>query len=63
MTLFLSVHGIGLPADIDPLRTGTFGMQLITILTEQLDGALEIERMGGTTFRITFSELQYEKRI
>jgi two-component sensor histidine kinase len=29
-------------------------MQLITILTTQLDGKLELSRQGGTTFQITF---------
>ena len=63
LTLTISDNGIGFPEDIDPLRLETFGMQLICILTEQLDGTLEIVREGGTTFRITFSELEYRKRI
>ncbi|MBN2284028.1 MAG: PAS domain S-box protein [Deltaproteobacteria bacterium] len=63
LTLSVSDTGIGLPEDIDPRSTGTFGMQLVSILTDQLSGTLEIERTEGTTFRITFSELQYKKRI
>ncbi|MBA4419197.1 MAG: hypothetical protein C0392_15015 [Syntrophus sp. (in: bacteria)] len=52
-SLCLSVadNGIGLPEEI---RGDTFGMELIRLLTEQIDGILDIQRDKGTRFTITF---------
>jgi two-component sensor histidine kinase len=47
--------GIGLPEDIDISGAKTLGLQLIKDLADQLKGTLEIERDGGTAFRITFT--------
>jgi hypothetical protein len=33
------------------------------LLTQQLDGVIELQRNGGTTFTITFTELQNQKRV
>jgi two-component sensor histidine kinase len=35
------------------------GMQILTALTAQLDGTLELLRGGGTEFRITFRDRGY----
>ncbi|MBA4417305.1 MAG: hypothetical protein C0392_05265 [Syntrophus sp. (in: bacteria)] len=52
-SLCLSVadNGIGLPEEI---RGDTFGMELINLLTSQIDGTLDIQRDKGTRFTITF---------
>ncbi len=57
LTLVVSDTGIGLPEDID-ISSGakTLGLQLISILADQLKGTLEIERNGGTAFKITFNQ-------
>ena len=47
--------GIGLSIDIDVAATDSLGLQLVNILTEQIDGRLEVEREGGTAFTITFN--------
>jgi two-component sensor histidine kinase len=54
--LEMDVHddGIGLPADIEPDTTKTLGLNLVSILTRQLQGTLRIERNAGTGFHITF---------
>jgi PAS domain S-box-containing protein len=49
-------NGVGLPAGIDIYNTETLGMQLITILTRQLRGNLQVEWGGGTCFQIEFRE-------
>jgi PAS domain S-box-containing protein len=46
--------GIGLPDDLNIEETNTLGMQLITNLTTQLDGELEVESNNGTKFKIIF---------
>jgi PAS domain S-box-containing protein len=44
--------GIGFPADLNPLDTGSLGLQLVHILLDQLDGTIELKRDGGTTFEM-----------
>ncbi|UCG38514.1 MAG: PAS domain-containing protein [bacterium] len=48
--------GIGLPEDMDLWNTKSLGMQLVTVIIEQLGGDLDVSREGGTSFRIRFSE-------
>jgi len=53
--LTVSDDGIGLPEAIDLHTTTSLGLHLVTILVEdQLKGEIEVERTGGTRFRITF---------
>ncbi len=52
--LTVSDDGIGLPESVDPSKSPTLGLMLVTTLTEQLNGTLELERNHGTAFRITF---------
>jgi two-component sensor histidine kinase len=42
------------PEEIEPARSGTMGLQLVTILVEQLDGALELRRSPDPLFTIRF---------
>jgi PAS domain S-box-containing protein len=52
----LMVHdnGIGFPDEIDFRHTESLGLQLVTMLTEQLQGTITLERADGTTFTLTF---------
>jgi PAS domain S-box-containing protein len=55
--LSVADDGIGLPPDIDQRPTGggqTLGLQLVQLLTEQINGRLELKRDGGTAFSISF---------
>jgi PAS domain S-box-containing protein len=53
--IIVADNGIGLPEDLDLLKTGTLGMQLIRNLVRQIDGELELKRLNGTEFRIKFT--------
>jgi two-component sensor histidine kinase len=55
VTLIVRDTGIGFPADQDFRHTETLGLQLVYTLTEQLGGTLELERDGGTAFKLTFT--------
>jgi PAS domain S-box-containing protein len=46
--------GVGLPAGLDPGQAESMGLQLVSDLTEQLNGMLAVDRTGGTTFTIRF---------
>jgi two-component sensor histidine kinase len=54
-TLIVSDNGIGLPEKIEVQTTETLGLQLVKILTRQLGGVIEVNRDGGTVFKITFT--------
>jgi PAS domain S-box-containing protein len=57
--LVIRDDGTGLPPGFNFRRTDTLGMQLVTMLVEQLDGTIELHQDGGTEFRIRFRELKY----
>lgn len=55
--LIVKDDGIGFPKDLDFLDTQTLGLQLVVALTEQLEGKIEINKEGGTEFKIAFSNI------
>jgi PAS domain S-box-containing protein len=52
--LIVADDGVGLPAALDIEQTESLGLKLVSILTQQLKGELQIERQRGTLFRILF---------
>lgn len=63
LELIVSDNGIGLPKDLNLQNTGSLGLELVNTLANQVDGELEVNRTGGTRFKIKFKELKYRKRI
>jgi PAS domain S-box-containing protein len=57
-TLVVRDSGKGLPKGLDLNNTKSLGLRLVNVLTNQLEGALEIDCRSGTEFRISFSELR-----
>ena len=58
IALMVSDDGVGLPEDLDFRKTESLGLQLVNNLSvAQLEGAIDLDRRGGTTFRITFTGL------
>jgi PAS domain S-box-containing protein len=47
-------NGIGFPDAIDVHHTESLGLQLVAMLTEQLQGTIALERVDGTAFTLTF---------
>ena len=58
MVLEVSDEGVGLPIGMEMGTSSSLGLQLAHSLAEQLGGALEIERNGGTRFRLRFQDTQ-----
>ncbi|MCJ7500816.1 PAS domain S-box protein, partial [bacterium] len=54
--LTVADDGVGFPAKKDPEKTGSLGLQLVSVLVQQLGGTLELDRTDGTSFTITFKE-------
>lgn len=55
-TLVVSDDGLGFPENIDFRSTNSLGLQLVSILVEQLDGSIELENDSGTEFKIWFKD-------
>jgi len=62
-SLIIADNGVGLPAEIDPKRTKTLGLQIVNSLISQLDGKMRYERSKGTKYMIKFKKLKYENRL
>ena len=55
--LTISDDGIGMPEEIDFDAADSMGLMLVKILAvDQLDGTVDLERDGGTAFRIRFEK-------
>jgi PAS domain S-box-containing protein len=62
-SLRVSDNGIGFPANMDFKNTRTLGLRLVNILSNQLDGSIELDKSRGTEFIINFKKTQYKKRL
>ncbi|MBZ8180358.1 PAS domain S-box protein [Oscillatoria salina] len=56
ISLTVADNGVGLPPDFDLSEVESLGLQLVSNLTEQLNGEIEIYSHQGTTFTITFNQ-------
>ncbi|MDW7733059.1 MAG: histidine kinase dimerization/phosphoacceptor domain -containing protein [Methanolobus sp.] len=55
LTLAVGDNGVGFPEDIDFQETDSLGLQLVTTLTSQIGGTIELESIEGTRFTITLN--------
>lgn len=62
-TLQISDDGIGFPENINFRQTTSLGLQLVTTLVEQINGTIELESNGGTSFKIFFKELKCKVKV
>jgi PAS domain S-box-containing protein len=58
-TLTVYDNGIGISENIDIEDLDSLGLQLVTILVDQLDGELELQRNNGTEFTMRFTVRTY----
>ena len=61
--LVVSDNGVGFPEGLDFRNAETLGMQIISMLVDQLDGHIELGRQEGTSFKIVFEEFRNKPRI
>ena len=52
LLLSVSDDGVGLPAEVDPRCSNSFGMLLLNGMASQLEADLEVQRSPGTAFRL-----------
>jgi two-component sensor histidine kinase len=54
--------GVGIPVDLDWRNAETLGLKLVTMLVEQLEGTVELDRSTGTAFQVTFPRVTRASR-
>jgi two-component sensor histidine kinase len=54
VTMVVRDTGVGFPETVDFRHTASLGLQLVCMLTEQLQGTITLDRRRGTTFILTF---------
>ncbi|MBP1909582.1 histidine kinase dimerization/phosphoacceptor domain -containing protein [Methanolobus bombayensis] len=52
LKLLVGDNGAGFPENINFRETESLGLQLVTTLTDQIDGTIELDRSKGTKFKI-----------
>ncbi|MEW6469239.1 MAG: PAS domain S-box protein [Bacteroidota bacterium] len=63
ISMLISDNGVGLPKKVDFRNTDSLGLQLVVTLTEQIGGAIKLDRKKGTKFAISFKQRQTKPRI
>ncbi len=60
--LIVKDTGVGLQNDLDFKHSESFGLQLVDMLTQQLQGKMEVKNEGGTTFILVFKKSRYPNK-
>ena len=55
LELVVRDNGVGLPESVDFHQPETLGLELVGTLARRLGGTIELDRLDGTCFRMTFS--------
>ncbi len=63
VVLRVADDGGGLPEGFDVRGAGSFGLQIVNLLVDQLDAKLDVDGTRGTAFTMTFGEGKYPPRI
>ena len=61
--LQVSDDGAGISKDGAQRNPGSLGLELVNLLVEKLDGAVELQSGPGTAWRIEFHKLHYQERM
>ena len=56
LVLEVSDNGVGMPVSDEKEKKDQLGLELVSILTNQIGGQLSVQRGQGTTFQIVFSQ-------
>jgi PAS domain S-box-containing protein len=60
--LQIADNGVGLPEGLDFRHTESLGLQIVSLLIDQLEGTVTVDRKKGTAFTLAFHELKYKPR-
>ncbi|MCG6551814.1 MAG: ATP-binding protein [Candidatus Magnetominusculus sp. LBB02] len=54
LELIVADNGVGIPEEVEIGKTKSLGLKVVSALTKQLKGQLELSRDNGTTFSLRF---------
>ena len=57
LTLRVRDDGVGMPSDVELDRGRSLGLKIVRSLTEQIHGQLDIQSQPGTTFQLSFANV------
>ncbi|MBD2125603.1 PAS domain-containing protein [Microcoleus sp. ZQ-A2] len=57
-TLIVKDNGVGFPQDLNFPKKATLGLKLVTVLTQQLEGEIELNQEQGMEFKISFPSVK-----
>jgi len=57
VVIIVADDGVGLPESVSFKKSTGFGLGLVNLLVEQIDGDISVERNNGTKYRLTFDRL------
>lgn len=60
LVLTVGDNGVGMPPELDIRQTSSLGLQLIHLLSGHMGGRVEVQREGGTVFRVIFPAFKGE---
>jgi PAS domain S-box-containing protein len=63
LLLVIGDNGVGIPESFNPEKSESLGLQLVSLLTKQLNGSIKIDRVKGTTFTVTFPKPPIAEKI
>ena len=63
LTLCVSDNGPGLPEGFNFEQTETLGVQLVSLLSGQLDAKIQLDQNNGTRICLSLHELNYQNRM
>lgn len=53
LNITIADNGVGLPKNVDPFKSKTFGFRIVRLLIEQIAGQLQVKREKGTIFELS----------
>ncbi|MCF7913591.1 MAG: PAS domain S-box protein [Spirochaetaceae bacterium] len=57
-------NGVGVPEGFDPITQGNLGLQIVySLVKDQLGGSVTLTKRNGLSFRLTFDNELYAKRV
>jgi PAS domain S-box-containing protein len=60
--LTVADHGVGFPTNFDWTKSDSLGLRLVRLLTEQLQGQVQVESNAGVKFIVTFNNTEEDLR-
>ena len=62
LAMRIADNGCGLPESVDLTNSSTLGLRLVSSLVRQLDGSIDVDKAGGTSYVVEFAAEKGSRR-